>query len=279
MKYSVDLSRFLLVVDGLRIVIIGLNRFFEPAHFLGHLVESILKHDALGDDEHHMGGDEHLALDGGVEPLMTTSGAAHESAVVNEDTSPELNSDVAKGKETREDQENIHLLAEKLLVEVVLFALPVLVAELAVVNRLILFLVRGIVSSLKIVAVDILSNAALLEEVVLLAGNDQVEDEVDDEEHGSPVKARRVDFGSGTGRAESRNEGHHEGEAVQDIHDAEVPLGALLDDLTRFAWHGGEDFIEAKEGEVVGGEDEDPIASDVLSGQVKCDQAAQLRIN
>jgi len=124
-----------LLVDWLGIVVIILRLSLEPSHLLWHLVESVLEHDALSDDEHHVGGDENFASHRGVEPLPATCGAAEETTAVDENAAPELNADVANDEEALEAQVDAHLLAEKLLAEVIFLALPVVLADLAVVYR------------------------------------------------------------------------------------------------------------------------------------------------
>ena len=119
-------------------------------------------------------------------------------------------------------------------------------------------------------------DATLFKEVVLLAGDNTVEDEVDDEEHGGPVEARRVDLGGGALRAKTWHKAQDQGKEIEYVHDTEVPLGALLNDLAGSTRHVREDLVEAEEAAIVGDKDHDPVARDILCSHVKGDEAAKL---
>ena len=96
---------------GLReVVVVGDGPLLEPAHLLGDLVEGVLQHDSLRDDQHHVRGHEQLALNRGVHPLEAALCAGQLSAVVEEDAAPELDRDVAENEEALEEQIHVHLL-------------------------------------------------------------------------------------------------------------------------------------------------------------------------
>ena len=153
-----------------------------------------------------MGCNEDFTFDGGVHPLPATSSAANKVAIVDENAAPELDGDVAEREDGREEQVSVHLLAEKLLVEVVLLILPVLMAELAIINRSSLFLVVVVHRLL------FFNNTALIKEIILLAAHNHMENEVNDEEHGCPVEARWVNLGCCASRAEARDKSQAERE-------------------------------------------------------------------
>ena len=217
-----------------------------------------------------MRGDEDLALDCRVHPLPAAGSAANEVAVVDEDAPPELDGNVAEGEDGGEEQVGIHLLAEEFLAQVVLLVVPMLMTELAIIDRFFLNFVIVIILGFN----D--NDAAFGEEVVPPASDDHMEDKVDDKEHGGPVEAGRVDFSSRACGAKARDEGKDEREGIEDVHRAEVPLRALSNGLARLAGHVGEDLVEADEAEVVRGDYEDPVPGDVLRRHVECNQTGQL---
>ena len=60
-----------------------------------------------------MSGNEYFACNSGIQPLEAVLSAAKESAIVYEDTTPQLDGDIAEDKEALEEQVNVHLLLEK----------------------------------------------------------------------------------------------------------------------------------------------------------------------
>lgn len=96
----------------------------------------------MGDDKHHVARNKDLTGDRGVEPLEASLGAAKEATLVNEDSAPELNEDVAEDEESLEEEIRIHLLTEKSFAEAVLVIVPVLGGQLALSDRRVQFLVK-----------------------------------------------------------------------------------------------------------------------------------------
>ena len=103
--------------------------------------------------------------------------------------------------------------------KVVFLVDPVLMTELAIINRLSLHILHKLrIQESRVIQIlevivhrcrvnKFFNNATLIKEIVLLAANNHMENEVNDKEHGSPVEARWVHLGSCASRAEPWNEG------------------------------------------------------------------------
>lgn len=229
---------------------------FEPAHLLGHLVEGLLEHDSLSADEHHVHCNKHLARQRSIHPLVASICAAQEVAAVHDNAAPDLDGEVADCQDGLEEQVDVHLLAEHLLAQEV-SALKVRPVVLRLAILVMMMLLRLTILVMVILQECLgglsfgLNHGAFAEEVVLLVGDDHVENEVDKEEGRGPVHAGRVHLLRCAVRAEGRNKGEQERQCVKDVHHSEVPLCLVPQSFAWRATQGIQNLVESEEVEVV----------------------------
>merc|ERR1712060_345668 len=78
------LTRLLKVVFELFFLLCHL----EPTHFLRNLIQSLLQHNSLRNDQYHMTSDKHLPRNGCVNPLPPAICAPQKVTLMNENATP-----------------------------------------------------------------------------------------------------------------------------------------------------------------------------------------------